>query len=304
MPAGRILRKKKSMNSAQAKQIRIDEFLGRLGYTAVKVSEKRIIYRSMLSQSGDRTPSFHVSADGHAYYDWSTGHGGSIVDLAMYLLGTTSVSAALAHIDEVMGHPCTITPATPSFSFEQQKKSLEVSTVTHLASPALLRYAYSRGISPTIVKTYCAEVHYRVNGGVEYYSIGWPNNSGGWELRNAYTKLAAAPKDITVVNDLCGCTILVFEGFFDFLSAVSLGWFKPARMNAVVLNSTSLLARALPILSEASRVICLLDNDESGRRTTERIVRACPLAENHSYLFHQHNDLNDCLRAMNDSNHK
>ena len=292
------------MNSTQAKQIRIDEFLGRLGYTPAEVSEKRIIYRSMLSQSGDRTPSFQVSADGHAFFDWSAGCSGSIVDLAMCLLGTTSVSAALAHINEVMGHPCTITPAAPSFSFNQHKNSLSVITVTPLAKPALLRYAYSRGITPSTAKTYCSEVHYRINAGREYYSIGWRNNSGGWELRNAYAKLAAAPKDITVVNDLCGCTFLVFEGFFDYLSAVTLGWFKPARMNAIVLNSTSLLDRALPILSEASRVICLLDNDESGRSATERIVTACPLAENHSYLFRQYNDLNDYLRAMNDSNNK
>lgn len=293
------------MNSKQAKQIRIDGFLARLGHNPTKVNAQRITYRSMLSQSGDRTPSFQVSADGHAFHDWSTGNSGNIIDLAMCILGTNSVSAALAYIDEVMGHPAIVTSPAKSFSFRPQNHALEISTVTNLNSPALLRYAKSRGISHNTVKTYCAEVRYRTMSGREYYSIGWANDSGGWELRNAYSKLAAAPKDITVVNDLCDCTMLVFEGFFDFLSATQIGWFKPRVMNAVVLNSTALLDRALPVLRDASRVICLLDNDASGRKATERILQACPQAKDYSHLYAEYGDLNDALIAtMNNFNNK
>lgn len=293
------------MNSIQAKQIRIDEFLAQLGYSPAKVSAQCITYRSMLVQSGDRTPSFQVSADGHAFHDWSAGQKGSIVDLAMCLIGTTSVSVALAYIEEVMGPQVIVTSTAPSFSFYQQKHSLVVSAVTRLTSPALLHYAWQRGISSAIVKTYCSEVRYRTNGEREYYSIGWRNISGGWELRNAYSKLAAAPKDITVVNDLCDCTMLVFEGFFDFLSAAQVSWFKPRRMNAVILNSTALLDRALTVLRDATRVICLLDNDDAGRNATHRILQACLQAEDHSYLYAGYSDVNDALVAhMNNVNNK
>ena len=293
------------MDCSQAKQIRIDEFLAQLGYSPAKVSTRRITYRSMLAQSGDRSPSFQVSVDGHAYHDWSTGFCGNIIDLAMRILGTTSVSTALAYIDEVMGHPTIVTPPK-SFSFRQREQSaIDILSVEHLSAPALLHYAWVRGISSDVIKAYCSEVHYRINGGREYYSIGWANASGGWELRNAYSKLSTTPKDITVVNDLCGCTMLLFEGFFDFLSAVRLRWFRPNSMNAVVLNSTALLDRAIHVLQDASRIICLLDNDDSGRRTTERIMQACSQAEDHSHLYSRYNDVNDALPSIiNNRNYK
>jgi len=290
------------MNSTQAKQIRIDEYLARLGHLPKKVSPQRLVYTSMLSDGNDSTPSFQVTPDGHAFHDWSSGQKGSIVDLAMAILGTNSVSEALAHIEETMGLPSTTLP-TKSFSFHQQNK-IEILSADTLNAPALLRYAQSRGIHPTVATSYCAEVHYRTASGKEYYSIGWKNNSDGWELRNAYGKVAAAPKDVTLVNDLCECPYLVFEGFFDFLSAAQLRWFRPDEMNAVVLNSNALVERALPLLGYASRIICLLDNDASGKRTTARIREAYPHVEDRSDLYVGYNDLNDALCAMNDSRYK
>lgn len=289
------------MNSQQAKQIRIDDYLARLGYSPKRADAKRLMYISMLAPAGEKTPSFQVSADGHAFHDWSTGVSGSIVDLAMYIIGTRDVSAALAHIESTIGCPAQVTTKTNSFSFYQQKKSaFEVISVREVTSYALLTYAKNRGIPTDIVRTYCSEVYYRITSSrKEFYSLGWQNNSGGWELRNRFSKVAAAPKDVTMVNDLCDCTFLVFEGFFDFLSAVALRWFRPMEMNAIVLNSTALLDRALPLLQQASKVVCLLDNDDSGRKATVRILQGCPLAEDHSALYDGYNDLNDYL--MNNS---
>ena len=286
---------KEKMNAAQAKQFRIDEYLARLGFLPKRRGDKRMMYTSMLATGADSTPSFEVSADGHAFHDWSTGAKGSIVDLAMSLLHTSSVSVALAHIARTMGRPAQVAPCcTNSFSFHQQK-SFELLSVGELTSLPLLYYGRERGITLPVMKMYCSEVHYRASQNREYYAIGFQNKSGGWELRNKYSKVAAAPKDITVMNDLCGCTMLLFEGFFDFLSAATMNWFRPQLMNAVILNSTALLDRALPILNEASRVICLLDNDPSGQEATEHIMQACPHAEDHSNLYASSNDLNDFL---------
>ena len=290
------------MNTQQAKQIRIDDYLARLGYNPKRADARRLMYLSMLTPNGEQTPSFQVSADGHAFHDWSTGASGSIVDLAMYIIGTHDVSVALAHIESTVGCPASVVTKTNSFSlYQQYKPSLEVFSVQELNSRALLAYARSRGIPADIARAYCSEVRYRIaSSGREFYSLGWSNDSGGWELRNRFSKVAAAPKDVSTVNDLSDCTFLVFEGFFDFLSAVALRWFRPMEMNAVVLNSTALLDRALPLLQQASRIICLLDNDESGRRATASILEACPLAEAHSHIFSECKDLNDYL-LMNNS---
>ena len=285
------------MNTQQAKQIRIDDYLAHLGYSPKQADAKSLMYLSMLAPNGERTASFQVSADGHAFHDWSTGASGSIVDLAMYIIGSHDVSAALAHIESTVGRiSSSIAANETSFSLYQHKKSLAVVSVQGLNSPALLAYAKGRGIPADIACAYCSEVRYRIaSSGKEFYSLGWPNDSGGWELRNRFSKVAAAPKDVSTVTDLCDCTFLVFEGFFDFLSAVALRWFRPMEMNAVVLNSTALFDRAIPLLEQANRVICLLDNDDSGRRCTARILKACPLAEDHSHLYVGYNDLNDYL---------
>lgn len=290
------------MNTQQAKQIRIDVYLARLGYNPAKKGKNGFWYISMLAPNGERTASFQVSADGHAFHDWSTGDSGSIVDLAMSILGKSDVSVALAHIESTFGCPASAVVKANSFSFYEQKKNLTVVSAMELTSPALFAYVKGRGISADIARTYCSEVQYRIGSGKEFFALGWPNNSGGWELRNRYSKLAAAPKDVSTVNDLCGCTMLVFEGFFDFLSATALHWFRPAEMNSVVLNSTALLDRALPLLQQASRIICLLDNDDSGRKATARILQACPLAEDYSHLYTGFKDLGDYL--MNKSINK
>lgn len=293
------------MNAQQAKQIRIDEYLDHLGYCPARENSNGngFWYHSMLNPNGEQTPSFQVSADGHAFHDWSTGASGSIVDLAMYIIGTHDVSVALSHIESTIGYHTPVATKN-SFSFYKQNKSLNIVSAKELTSPALLAYAKGRGISADLTRTYCSEVHYRIGSSKEYFALGWQNNSGGWELRNSYSKVAAAPKDVTTVNDLGDCTMLVFEGFFDFLSAATLHWFQPMEMNAVVLNSTALLDRALPILNQASRVICLLDNDDSGRNATARILKAYSLAEDHAHLYAGYNDLNDYLLMKNSSINK
>ena len=291
------------MNSKQAKTIRIDEYLARLGYNPAKKGKNGFWYISMLAPNGERTASFQVSADGHAFHDWSSGASGSIIDLATYIIGKRDVSVALAHIESTVGRTFPIATSTTSFSLYKQKKSLNVVSVQELNSRALLAYARNRGIPADIARAYCKEVHYSISSSSkEFYALGWPNDSGGWELRNHFSKVAAAPKDISTLNDLCDCTMLVFEGFFDFLSAAALRWFKPLEMNAVVLNSTAMLDRAIPLLQQATKVICLFDNDDSGRKATARILQACPFAEDHSHRYAGFKDLNECF--MNDSKNK
>lgn len=80
-----------------------------------------------------------------------------------------------------------------------------------------------------------------------------------------------SPKDISLVphrktpTDACD----VFEGFFDFLSAATLG--VAEGNDAVVLNSVGNLAKSFPCLDGYAKINCWLDNDEAGRKTFEAL---------------------------------
>lgn len=98
-------------------------------------------------------------------------------------------------------------------------------SVQPLAHHALVGYLSKRGITFDVGMTYCREVHYEIHG-KNYFAIGFPNNSDGYELRNPYFKGCMGRKDITILHgkevpklDTSCCH--VFEGFFDFLSDAS-----------------------------------------------------------------------------------
>lgn len=288
---------KRKMNCEQAKSISISEYLERKGYAPKAVRSGCPFYLSMFSN--ERTPSFEVSSNGKMYHDWSTGEKGNIINLAMLFCGDNSVSHALREISETMG-----ANYSPTFANIVQKATptqinrYQDVHITELREPALLAYLRRRKIPEHIAVKYCQQAYYRIVGQERekpYFAIAWKNNSGGYELRNAIVKQAMSPKDITLIGDLAGCTTLVFEGFFDFLSSVYLGWYNEETMNAVILNSTSELDKSFDFLSSSAKVVCLLDNDEAGRKATRQILEKFPTAVDRSALYQDFNDVNEML---------
>lgn len=61
----------------------------------------------------------------------------------------------------------------------------------------------------------------------------------------------------------------VFEGFFDFLSATTLG--LTGGNDALVLNSVGNLERSFRYLDGYGKINCYLDNDEAGQKTFEAL---------------------------------
>lgn len=290
------------MNCAQAKAIPIQELLAALGFTPARTTRKGTWYHSpFCGEGGDRNPSFQVTPDGKGFHDWSSDAKGNIIDLAELMIGIRSTRAALQFIERVMGgNPSVITPTISNINHTEPAVFEDV-VIEPLHSGPLCSYLYRRGISWDLAKQYCVEIHYFRQGySTEYYAVGFENRSGGYELRNPYFKGAMAPKDITVIGNVPNSTCLVFEGFTDFLSAIELGWFDARRMSAVVLNSTSLVDRSMDDLKTASKVVCLMDGDDSGRKATGIICRTLPFAMDHSSFFTQrgYKDVNDLRKAI------
>lgn len=88
---------------------------------------------------------------------------------------------------------------------------------------------------------------------------------------------------------------LVFEGFMDFLSAVTLG--VTGNANCLVLNCVANVEKAAGLLDSYGHIGCFLDRDEAGRRTLAALAkRYGERVTDCSSLYDGCKDLNEYLQ--------
>ena len=292
------------MTIAEAKQVRIVDFLAQLGYRAQYVKSDQYWYLSPLR--AERTPSFKVNDRLNEWYDFAEATGGDLVELCKHLCGTESVSAALSYIERhagSMSSPRVRMPAAPPRPVEADMKDLVIVPLRH---HALLSYLHSRMIDADIGRMFCKEVHYELRQR-RYFALAFGNISGGYEVRNAYYKGCINGKDISLIpqsrsevqNRVC-----VFEGFMDFLSYMTL---KQAGDDTIcidtpcdhlVMNSVSNLKKTLAHLQRYAYIHCYLDNDLAGQKTIETIAGMYDRCVNdEAGRYAGYKDLNDYLRG-------
>lgn len=240
----------------------------------------------------ERTASFSVSYDKNLWHDFGTGEGGSIIDLVARMEGCSEVEAArrLAIGEHGILVPIHVEALRTN---EPTPSRLIILSDRELTHPALLGYLTGRGIDPAIARTYCREVRYTI-GGKEYFAIGFRNDAGGWELRNPLFKGSSTPKNITTLDNGSD-TAMVFEGFIDFLSYLSLKANPTPAIDTTVLNSVTNLQKAVPFLARHRVVHAFLDNDDAGRKVLARLEESLPLSEviDQSVFYSDHKDLNE-----------
>ena len=288
------------MNMNEAKQIRIEEYLHSLGYNPVRRQGNSLWYKSPFRD--EQEPSFKVNTERNLWYDFGAGRGGNIIALAQELYASDSLPYLLGRIAEQAPN---VRPV--SFSFGGQplsKPSFRQLEVVPLSSPALYSYLRQRGINTELAKRECREVRY-LTGDTTYFAIGFPNRSGGYEIRNKFFKGCIAPKDITHIRqaepkESC----YLFEGFTDYLSFLTLRLEScPERpeldgQDYIVLNSTSNLAKAIQPLGGYGRIHCFLDNDKAGMEAVRELQEKYGLrVRDASHIYGGYNDLNDFLRS-------
>ena len=218
----------------------------------------------------------------------------------------TSVSAYL--LERIAERTPYIRPA--SFSFGEQKthnSSFQGVQVGELSSPALIDYLRGRGINIELAKRECKELRFEHNG-KPYFAIGFPNISGGYELRNRYFKGCLAPKDITHIRqqgEQRGVCYL-FEGFMDYLSFLTIRVNnnpeepRTNEQDYMVLNSVTNLSKAEQLLQPYTRIGSFLDNDQAGQRAYENLKKIFGnRLQDMSYHYAGHKDLNDYLCHRN-----
>ncbi|MCD7968777.1 MAG: toprim domain-containing protein [Alistipes sp.] len=284
-------------NIAELKRISIRHYLSRRGINPQTVKPGYGFYFSPLRKETD--PSFKVDWNANLWHDFGTGEGGSIIDLVARM-ENCSVADAIHRLEKEI-------PDSERVSTNRQlsvpdQSRIEIFSVGKLQHLVLLQYLSDRGIDLPAAQKYCNEVRYQ-SGSHPYFAIGFKNDAGGWELRNRAFKGSSTPKNITTIDNGSD-TVMVFEGFMDFLSYLSLKNSPSPSIDTTVLNSVVNLQKAVPFLESHRTVHAFLDNDESGRKTVAEIDKLLPKSEvvDQSKFYQNYKDLNDYLR--NNRTHK
>ncbi len=269
----------------------IKEYLARSNINPAKVKAYYGMYFSPFRP--ETVPSFKVDFRKNLWVDFGLGEGGTLIDLIMKLNNCTFPEAA----KKVENKDIYTVP------FEQIPKksasSILVKDILPLTHQALISYLSERKICIDTAKFQCVEVHYSVND-KNFFAVGFRNDLNGYELRNRYFKGSVSPKAITTfdpgTNDC-----LIFEGFMDYLSYLTMQKIWLPDTDTVVLNSVVHLDKAGNFLKKHDRIRCCLDNDEPGRRTLKEIEKGHQHVINLSDFYSDHKDLNEflCKQAQN-----
>lgn len=260
------LMKKQKLSCEKARNISIVKTLEKLGYFPKKELQKEAWFLSPFRS--ETQVSFKVDLRINRWYDHGEGIGGNVIDLVTRIKGC-DVSGALIFLNNDI----------TSSSFHQQPKKInnevikknKIIKIKNIEHPALIEYLESRYIPIEIARMYCVEIHYKQNNKI-YFAIAFKNDKGGYELRNKYYKGCIGNKSVTTFKNPCD-ELLIFEGFFDFLSYKALYDSDIVCRNEdyIICNSTALVEFVIPRIKEYKVVYSLFDNDVSGEKATRKI---------------------------------
>lgn len=270
------------------KDINIKNFLAEQG---ILPKQERTGYGMYLSPfRAETAPSFKVDYNKNLWYDFGSGDGGSIIDLVMRLEGC-SVSDAIAKLEN--GNSFSFHRVEP---INQVNTTLQIQTVQPLQNHHLINYLQSkRSIDLGIAKHYCKEVHYTIQD-KPFFAIGFQSDAGGWELRNEYFKGSTSPKSPTTIGN-SSATCLMFEGFMDMLSYLTLKRTVYPTVDMAVLNSVNNLHRAEKFLKSHQTIHCFLDNDTAGKQALCKVEELGRETIDQSPFYRRHKDLNEYLMS-------
>lgn len=279
------------------------DFLARLGYHPAYKSGKELFYLSMLRE--ERTPSFCVDDKLGVWYDWGGANpsgikGGNVIDLALaywYPLGFRDV---LEKINEV----CNIEPGNAPLVTRDNLRprkatkipNYKISDVKELGNnPAITNYLQSRGVWP-VAHEHLKEVYYYIEDEKKlrkyFFSAGWQNENGGWEVSNPYFKGCLGAKGLTVIPGDADRLVL-FEGMTDYLS-----WKfeqQDSGETVILLNGVTFIEAAIKRAAGYEEKTIFFDNDEAGETASQTFQNTYPLTHNGASHYAGFKDYNQRL---------
>lgn len=281
----------------QAKQVPIEAYLAYRGFMPVSSSGHRLLYRSPLR--AEKTPSFWVNLQLNRYKDFGSCEsekGDDVIRLVQQLDRCTFENALLElHRFSSQFPKISFFLSGPS---QTPAKANAIQAVKLLQNPHLVRYVESRRISYAIARKYCQEVYY-TQGDKNLFAVGFRNEQGGYVLRNGIgVKRNIGPTYYTFIAGQQATSVNVFEGVFDFLSALEYYGLTVPNCPTLVLNSTTNLEAALPALKGYSKVNAYFDHDKAGRAALDKLQSIGICVTDRSSFYQGYNDLNEFWQCL------
>jgi hypothetical protein len=235
------------MKAEQANAIDLSSLFRSIGIFPARQCKAEWWYFSPFRK--EKSPSLHINLQKNIWFDFGDGRGGTVTDFVCAWLAHQNedhtVVDALRWIENMQStHPTEIVSNEDLVNYGV---TLDLKKVGSLQNPAFINYLHSRGIPLSCARKYLREANvFNNNSGKTFSALAFPNENGGFELRNKFFKGCIAPKGISFIRGrtVLPDTIHVFEGFMDFLSA--LVHQKSSRFDgdAIILNSTACLKEA------------------------------------------------------------
>lgn len=285
------------MNCKQFNSIKLEEVLQILGHLPTKQTEKEAWFLNPFSK--ENHASFKINKNLNYWYLHSEGIGGKNVDFMKKYLNA-SVKEVLEWAEN-QNFSSFQQQKTSNSKLENLSKNYEIIEIKNVQHPALLEYLKERNVENQT--QFLQEIHYRMND-KNYFGIGFKNDSGGYEIRNKYSKICLGKKDVSTIKNGSE-NLKIFEGFFDFLSFKNVENFlekKPS--DYLILNSVSMIHNIKNSLGDYENIELYLDNDEAGNRAVEILKSENKNVEDCRILYSGFKDLNDWLIHKNPSNER
>lgn len=284
------------MNCTQFNKISVEEVLQSLGHLPTKQNEKEAWFINPFSKENDA--SFKINKNLNYWYLFSEGIGGNNIDFMKKYLNY-SISEVLVWADNQNFSSFQNQKNLPNQKLRNLPKNYQITEVKEIQSAALLEYLKNRKVESQT--EFLKEIHYQMND-KNYFGIGFKNDSGGYEIRNAYSKICLGKKDISSIkND--SKSLRIFEGFFDFLSYKSIeNYLEREPSDYFILNSVSMLNKIKSKIGNYEIIELYFDNDQAGNRAIEIIKNENKNVEDCRLLYSDFKDLNDWLVHENPSN--
>lgn len=275
------------MNAQQVKEIPITDYLSKRGLFPVKENSSKAFYPSLANPS----KGFYLCVDKSKNIWFDYNDRGTIIDLCLKMDRAANPKEAMRILSDLKPEKYNM----PTFPDKQQSMNPEVKIleIRPITSIALLQYVKSRKIDASLAGIYLMEARFRMKG-KDYFALCFKNDQGGYELRNKFWKGSTRPKFFSSIRGRHNSSVNVFEGFFDFLSALSYYKTDIPGNDTVVLNSLAFLDKAISALGSYHKLNLYLDNDESGKKAASKLREKLPVAINRSeILFPGWKDFNE-----------
>ena len=281
------------MNCTQFNKISVEEVLQSLGHFPTKQNEKEAWFLNPFSK--ENNASFKINKNLNYWYLFSEGIGGNNIDFMKKYL-SASISEVLEWAENQNFSSFQNQKNLPNQKLRNLPKNYQITEVKEIQHAALLEYLKNRKVESQT--EFLKEIHYQMND-KNYFGIGFKNDSGGYEIRNAYSKICLGKKDITSIkND--SKDVRIFEGFFDFLSFKKVeNYLEKQRSDYIILNSVFMINKIKNDLGNYQNIELYFDNDDAGTRAVEIIKTDLKNAEDCRILYSSFKDLNDWLIQNN-----